>query len=478
MKKIKTILISILLSVFAATAVEAAVEKGVFAQYKYAEALDENFYAVSRMGNENGKALFYNDKQLTEFIYENIIIDPFTEVAVVSQRRNGVEYFGMIVCIGNDRNVVEMLPIENISIERVGLFGYIVIKTDGSEHCYIMHTPENASYADAGNFYEVRTYEDLVFASTMIIERQSIQGWEDRYIEANIDGSYTYNIVDGAGKILIGGLKTVDNKAGPGSTLIISTPLGHYDKIYRVIDKDLNTIVRADDVGAKPVFVESNNDIYIKMPFGEEMRYYDLKGNCVQKPAVESLPINLKGGEIGKDVYMEVFAAIKEGIVPEYLQCFYSSAITRKEFCRLAIAVYEKKTSIKTDLNSTSPFTDVNDPYVTAAYDLGIISAAGDKTFNPYGNMTRQEAAVMLVNLAKVIGVDISAHNTQKYVDEIYFASWAKDAIYTITAINDGENYVMTETEGGKFSPWMNLTREGVITALWRLYSSKQFPFS
>lgn len=472
MKKYKVILISILVTVFAATAVGAAVEKGVFAQYKYAEALNEDYYAVSRMGNENGKALFYNDKQLTEFLYENISINLLTKTAVVSQLRNGVEYFGMLKDINSDNNFVEIIPIENISIESVGMFGYIVKKADGSENYYIMDPPENVSYADIGNYYEVESYEDFLLASAVPIERKSINGWADRYIEVNMDGSFTYNIVDGAGNILIGGFKTVDDKTGPGNTLIVSTPMGHYDKIYKVIDKDFNTIVEADNISAKPVFVECNNNIYIKMSFGEEMKYYDIKGNRVHKPAAESLPLNQKGGEITKDVYTDVFTAIKEGIVPEYLQCFYSSAITRKEFCRLAMAVYEKKTSVMTDLNSTSPFTDVNDPYVTAAYSLGIISAAGDKTFNPYGNMTRQETAVMLVNLAKVIGVDISAHNTQKYVDESYFASWAKDAIYTITAVNDGDNYVMTETEGGKFSPWMNLTREGAITALWRLYNS------
>ena len=101
------------------------------------------------------------------------------------------------------------------------------------------------------------------------------------------------------------------------------------------------------------------------------------------------------------------FAAADElGLITEYLAPKdMSGSITRLEFCSVAVRLYQVTTGnygFGTDL--ASPFTDVNDGYVSAAYTLGIVSGYEDGTFRPDNNITRQEMFTMLRNLMILLG--------------------------------------------------------------------------
>ena len=168
--------------------------------------------------------------------------------------------------------------------------------------------------------------------------------------------------------------------------------------------------------------------------------------------------------------------AIEAGIVPEDLQSDYRENITRKEFCYLAVQTYMAKTGYTIPKYLQSPFTDVYEDYVTAAHILGIVSGVGNNKFNPDSAITRQEAAVMLNNLAYMSGVDNSKVKEDKFADEEYFAHWAEDAIYKVSAIDSEGTPVMSGTGDNKFSPWMNYTREQAITTMYRLYGCDAVP--
>jgi hypothetical protein len=109
-------------------------------------------------------------------------------------------------------------------------------------------------------------------------------------------------------------------------------------------------------------------------------------------------------------------------------------------------------------------FTDTDKEYINNAYELGIVSGVGNNKFAPDNSITRQEAAVMLNNLAELVNIT-DINNSEKFIDEKYFANWAKDSIYSIS--NKG---IMLGTEENKFSPWMNYTREQAIATMLRLY--------
>lgn len=81
----------------------------------------------------------------------------------------------------------------------------------------------------------------------------------------------------------------------------------------------------------------------------------------------------------------------------------------------------------------------------------------------------------MLCNLANLLGIEADDNLEISYVDEDYFASWAKKAIYKVSSMWNfsGSTRVMTGTGNDKFSPWMNYTREQAIATMVRLYGCK-----
>lgn len=119
----------------------------------------------------------------------------------------------------------------------------------------------------------------------------------------------------------------------------------------------------------------------------------------------------------------DIKAAFDKGFIPSEMQNTYQMAITRGEFCRLAINWVEYATgkSIGTFLKGKgltrdpNAFTDTADPDILAAYALGIVNGTTPPTaespgiFSPHGQLSREEAAEMFVNTCKAVGLgDIS----------------------------------------------------------------------
>lgn len=210
----------------------------------------------------------------------------------------------------------------------------------------------------------------------------------------------------------------------------------------------------------------------------------DLDGNIIEDIEAYLAPYgaSLEIDDWAKDTVSYVYEY--GGWLPNWMACNFKNKITRSDFCILVIEMIKQKKN-NDDLKDsdrkqlpviedsyTSPFTDVDNYYVSAAYNLGIVSGRGDGRFAPYEYITRQEAAVMLVNAAKVMGIDdYDSTKSVGFVDESYFADWAEDAIDRICRIkNENGEYIMTGTGQGKFSPWWNYSREQAIVTLDRLY--------
>jgi len=158
--------------------------------------------------------------------------------------------------------------------------------------------------------------------------------------------------------------------------------------------------------------------------------------------------------------------AIEKGFVPPDLQNNYKSVITRQEFCRMAVRWVEYKTgkSIEAVMQekgvSRDPnaFTDTNDPDILAAYALGITNGTGNKRFTPNGQFNREQAAAMIRNTCKVVGMDISNVSSAGFADIGTASGWAVDGINFVR--NAG---IMQGTGNNKFDPKSTYTREQSI---------------
>ncbi|MCD7778179.1 MAG: S-layer homology domain-containing protein [Clostridiales bacterium] len=158
----------------------------------------------------------------------------------------------------------------------------------------------------------------------------------------------------------------------------------------------------------------------------------------------------------------------------------YTDNISRLDFAILAAEVFCKAKGVEIDeyidQNNISldfdKFTDTENAHVLLANKLGILNGTSETEFSPARGITRQEAAVMINNLAGLLGLSPNS-DRQYFSDSSYFADWESEAICNVSNIRNSEGTaLMTGTEENKFSPWMVYSREQAYVTLWRLYET------
>ncbi len=163
-----------------------------------------------------------------------------------------------------------------------------------------------------------------------------------------------------------------------------------------------------------------------------------------------------------------VVEAIEEDLVPVSLQTMYESNITRGDFATLAMTalctmldctleelVEEKTGKTLADCVAEYPFVDTTKNSVIAAYALGIVAGKQNNKFDSFAEITRQEAAVMLQNLAKVAGVESGTISSVEVADKGDIATWASASVDYVSELG-----IMSTTGGNKFSPNGSYSRE------------------
>lgn len=126
-----------------------------------------------------------------------------------------------------------------------------------------------------------------------------------------------------------------------------------------------------------------------------------------------------------------------------------------------------------------SQFSDV-DPeafytsYIEWAANLGIVTGTGYNMFEPQGPVTREQAAVILMNLINTLGVEFSEEDnfTVFFTDESQMSPWAFDSIYQV-----GNLGLISGREDGSFNPQGVITRAETSAMLVRLIQRGSFPY-
>jgi len=151
-------------------------------------------------------------------------------------------------------------------------------------------------------------------------------------------------------------------------------------------------------------------------------------------PIVDKEPINTPSGfsDVSeKDWYYDsVYELYDRGIIAGKSEATFApnDSITREEVVKM-LAVMEKLTLS----DNGTVFADVKAgdwfyPYVNAAAKEGIVNGIGDGIFGTGQNVTRQDIAVMLYNIAKAKGVTTEATELT-FTDADDIADYAKDAV-------------------------------------------------
>ena len=166
-------------------------------------------------------------------------------------------------------------------------------------------------------------------------------------------------------------------------------------------------------------------------------------------------------------------SGLAKGFIPADIQGSYGANITRGEFCRMAVKWVEYALNKPIGVivaerglpeRAGHTFSDTADASILAAYKLGVtggsVAPADGKPgqFNPSGQITRQEAAVMITNTCKAIGANVSNPPAADFGDMSAAASWAHPGISFVRA-----NGIMSGS-GGNFNPTGLYTRQESIT--------------
>ena len=172
----------------------------------------------------------------------------------------------------------------------------------------------------------------------------------------------------------------------------------------------------------------------------------------------------------------EVSKAIVSNLVPFEYRSAFTFNIKRNEFCTIIVEFLEEyyntsRDEIIKDYNIdivNSPIDELNEDVAICLY-LGIVKGRGNGIFDRESEITREEAAVMLTNLAKYLGLNTDADEV-KLNDKSKVSEWAIDSVNFVL-----ENKFMQGVGNDMFSPKSNITREQTYIILYRILNKTEF---
>jgi len=124
--------------------------------------------------------------------------------------------------------------------------------------------------------------------------------------------------------------------------------------------------------------------------------------------------------------------------------------------------------------NVVVAFTDVDvtNPYykdIAAAYQQGLLNGKGDGTFDPKGEISREEMAVLLARVLEQYegtGETTTTAYLGQYQDAGGVSDWATDGVSQVT-----KQGLFSGNEVGEFDPKASITKEQAAAVLYRMYT-------
>lgn len=168
--------------------------------------------------------------------------------------------------------------------------------------------------------------------------------------------------------------------------------------------------------------------------------------------------------------------AAAKSLIPYEFTNIYSDNISREQFCILLanmIAVKENYVSLDMYMQDRGQpylknyFDDCKnaDNSINILYALGIVNGRDESSFDPYGTISREEAAALLCKTAEQY-MWIGAETSLNYSDAQSISEWAR---FYVTWTN--EYGIMTGVTETEFAPHDSYTVEQAIATIVRLYN-------
>ncbi len=177
---------------------------------------------------------------------------------------------------------------------------------------------------------------------------------------------------------------------------------------------------------------------------------------------------DLKGSEWALDA---ISYLSKEGIISGYENGQFKplNSVTRAEFTKMIVETFYKYSKV----DNSDMFNDVSKDmwyadYINTAYSKGIIKGIGNNNFGPDNNITRQDMAVIILNVAKEFNIiSFDSNINQAFSDDALISDYAKEAVYILK--NAG---VINGVGNGNFAPNDTLNRASAAQIIYNLIKS------
>lgn len=147
--------------------------------------------------------------------------------------------------------------------------------------------------------------------------------------------------------------------------------------------------------------------------------------------------------------------------------------ITREEFACLLAKLYERAIASKIVIDKENPFNDISSSQykeeIIKAYKIGLIQGIGANKFNPKGEITREEIAVIFFRLVKLTNPkgDFQASRKYSFNDGNQVSYWSKNAIEYLH-----EAGIIKGIGNNKIGPKNPTTKEQAYTLVSRIISA------
>jgi len=164
----------------------------------------------------------------------------------------------------------------------------------------------------------------------------------------------------------------------------------------------------------------------------------------------------------------DIQKASSYGLTVSSLMDEYNKPITRKEFIQLVMNHYTVSGGELWNSVTARPFADTTDQSVIDAYYLGLVDGTGNDLFTPDGQLTRQEAAVILYREWSALwgaGQTESVLQPLKYSDADKISDWAMKAMQFMN-----QQGILKGTDREKLDPRGITTREQAMLLVLRSY--------
>ena len=162
-----------------------------------------------------------------------------------------------------------------------------------------------------------------------------------------------------------------------------------------------------------------------------------------------------------------IMNSYESGLLDADKEYSYKTPISREDFCELIYSFILKtdfltKESVKIEEKS---FADTSNEKVLDLAGLGIINGKSQNLFAPLDNLTREEAATIIIRTINTVSPMPTTEMWFEYEDIKSISGWALNSVQTISNMG-----IMKGVGNNRFQPKGRYTTEQAITVIWRLY--------